>query len=581
MAFDEERGTHTAGTIGATGNNGSAASTAFVGGWGASIQQYSFSDPDDAAAGTYRPTFETFSFAKKLDRPPMSGELVMELGEVAGDGAAQRSRVTTLAVTFDPAPTAASEAPLLITGTGADNLLVDPAGWSIVMAGAGHDTIFALATEPDDGLTDEYNGGAGVDTVTFANVVAASVDVDLAAGIALRRLNGTEFAHTTLVSIESVIGTAQSDTIRGDGNANILWGGGGIDTIEGRGGDDIIGGGDGGDIIDGGSGFDTLYGQDGDDTINGGADNDVLDGGLGNDTLIGGTGNDWAHYTGAGAVVVNLTTGTAAGALGNDTLSEIENVRGGSAGDFLTGDGKANRLAGEGGDDTLEGLGGNDFLEGGAGNDFLYGGSGIDFAIYTTNGAVQVNLATNTATGALGNDTLDSIENVTVYGTGANTLIGNNGVNRLEGGDGNDVIVGGNGDDTIYGRGGNDSIRGGHGADLIEGGSGADILRWQSGDLGMDLVRGFQIGVDKIAIDTLFFGANLGGGDTASDVLFGFIAPDGDSILMANSAAVGWTAIARFEGIDMNALNAAISSGTLFHAEVGVLGGGAPGDLFG
>jgi Ca2+-binding RTX toxin-like protein len=513
-----------------------------------------------------------------------SGGLSVAASDLEGDGsagAAQRSRVTALNVTFDPAPAAASgQAPQLITGTHLNDILPDVLGWSIVMAGAGNDTIFAPAAEAHDGLTDEYNGGAGIDTVTFANVVGASIEVDLAAGVAFRRHNGTEFGETTLVSIENVHGTALADTIRGDGNANILWGGDGIDTLEGGGGDDIVFGGLLGDFIDGGSGNDSLYGQDGNDTINGGSGNDVLEGGLGNDILIGGSGNDWAHYTGAGAVVVNLTTGTAAGALGVDTLSEIENVRGGSAGDFLTGDGAANRLAGEAGDDTLEGLGGNDFLEGGAGNDFLYGGSGTDTAIYTTNGAVHVNLPTNTATGALGNDTLDSIENVTVYGTGANQLTGNSGANRLEGGDGDDVIVGGNGDDTIYGRGGNDSIRGGHGADLIEGGGGADILRWLAGDLGTDLVRGFQIGVDKLAIDEAFFGANLGGDDTASDVLFAFIHPSGDALLMANSAAVGWTAIARFENTSTNALNAAIQNGTLFHAEAGVLGGGAADQLF-
>jgi Ca2+-binding RTX toxin-like protein len=494
-------------------------------------------------------------------------------------GAAIDHGVTVLAWARGSDASSSAAAPTLITGTHFNDILPDVAGWSIVMAGAGNDTIIAPGGEPEDGQTDEYNGGAGTDTVMFDGVMGASIEVDLALNTAFRRVNGSEVAHTTLVSIENVSGTVLGDTIKGDDANNMIWGGDGNDIIDARGGDDIAFGGNHSDSIQGGTGFDSLYGQDGNDTLNGGADNDVLEGGLGNDALIGGTGNDWAMYTGAGAVVVNLTTGSSAGALGADTISEVENVKGGSAGDFLTGNGAANRLNGDAGHDTLEGLGGHDFLEGGAGNDFLYGGSGTDFAIYNTNGAVQVNLATNSAIGGLGNDTLDSIENVTVYGTGANTLTGNGGNNRLEGGDGNDTIVGGNGNDMIHGNSGNDSIRGGHGADTIEGDGGADILRWGNGDIGTDLVRGFQIGVDKLAIDTAFFGANLGGDDTAGDVLFAFIHASGDALLMADSAAVGWTAIARFQDTSTNALNDAIQNGTLFHAQVGVLGGGAPGDV--
>jgi prepilin-type processing-associated H-X9-DG protein len=418
----------------------------------------------------------------------------------SGAGAAQRSRVTALSVTFDPAPAAASgQAPQLIAGTHLNDGLVDVPGWSIVMAGAGNDSISAPANEQDDGLTDEYNGGAGTDLVTFANVADGSVEVDLALGTAFRRMNGNEFANTTLVSIENVHGTALADTIRGDGNANILWGGNGNDTLEGGGGDDIVFGGLGTDIIDGGSGNDSLYGQDGNDTINGGSGNDVLEGGLGNDTLIGGSGTDWAHYTGVVApVVVNLTTGTSAGALGADTLSEIENVRGGSGGDFLTGDGLANWLAGEGGDDTLEGMAGHDFLEGGAGNDYLNGGTG------------------------------------------------------------------------------NDVLRGGAGNDRLHGGEGADTFRWEAGDLGLDEVSDFELGIDKVAFGPGFLAA----GDLKDNLLV-FNSGAHDSLLLANIQGEGWEAIATFDGISSADLQAAINNGVLFGYEAGPLADDAPGGLLG
>jgi Ca2+-binding RTX toxin-like protein len=168
----------------------------------------------------------------------------------------------------------------------------------------------------------------------------------------------------------------------------------------------------------------------------------------------------------------------------------------------------------------------------------------------------------------------------TVTGSGDNHLIGSQFANRLEAGSGDDVIEGGHGNDVLIGGNGADTMRGGYGADVIEGGNGADILRWGFGDVGTDVVIGFQLGIDKIAIDTAFFGNNLGSGDTAQDVLFAFLAPDGGSTLMAHAFVVGWTRIAQFEGIAPSMLADAIQNGTLFHAEAGVLSGGAADQLF-
>lgn len=77
------------------------------------------------------------------------------------------------------------------------------------------------------------------------------------------------------------------------------------------------------------------------------------------------------------------------------------------------------------------------------------------------------------------------IEDVTITGLGAATIVGNDVANTITGGDGNDIINGGLGNDTIHGGGGNDIITDGlgqnsQGADNINGGEGDDtiIVTW-------------------------------------------------------------------------------------------------------
>ena len=76
-----------------------------------------------------------------------------------------------------------------------------------------------------------------------------------------------------------VIGSQNSDRIRGlTGN----------DTIIGNDGEDIIGGNRGKDILEGNLGDDLLRGNAGRDTLDGGAGRDRLNGGTGSDILVGG-----------------------------------------------------------------------------------------------------------------------------------------------------------------------------------------------------------------------------------------------------------------------------------------------------
>ncbi|MEX2236759.1 MAG: calcium-binding protein [Dehalococcoidia bacterium] len=225
-----------------------------------------------------------------------------------------------------------------------------------------------------------------------------------------------------------IVGSFASDTIRGMGGDDTICGGGGSDMIFG---DSTLADG-GNDVMVGGADDDQLWGMAGNDSYLGGpgsdevvlgaiddhairldlsttarqntgegrdrfvgvenvqtgngndvltgngsdnrffswAGNDTLVGGGGDDQLNGGEGTDTVSYPGDVAVTVKLllTTAQATGR-GSDTLTAIENARGST---------KADRLTGDGGPNRLDGLGGSDILRGGIGADKLYGGTGID-----------------------------------------------------------------------------------------------------------------------------------------------------------------------------------------------------------
>ncbi|MBL9119504.1 MAG: hypothetical protein JNL80_06305 [Phycisphaerae bacterium] len=339
-----------------------------------------------------------------------------------------------------------------IDGGGGDDVLIGGAGYDFLIGGEGNDTL-------DGGADDDYFiggagddvfiGGSGEDMIEFTGSSGA-VNVNLATGIASGEGNDT------ISGVEHIYGSLFGDTIVGDGENNTLYGLGGNDRIEGGLGDDILLGGNGIDVLVGGAGNDTLNGQtgvdtvdysgatgavevdltartatgaDGDDTVlnvenvvgssfgdvlagttganvlTGGAGDDTFEGRAGNDTIEGGEGNDTATYANAtSGVTVNLATGAASGGDGSDTLSSVENVTGSAYDDTLTGvDGGSVIIAG----------GGNDTVSGGSGEDTLLGGTGTDTVSYANaSGPVTVDLTVGYASGAAGDDTLDSFESV-------------------------------------------------------------------------------------------------------------------------------------------------------------------------
>jgi Ca2+-binding RTX toxin-like protein len=398
----------------------------------------------------------------------------------------------------------------ILNGGAGNDILNGGAGDDVLDGGAGTDTL--NGNDGDDRIIATSGGGSGntidggnntiVGDTYDASAIAGTYTIDISTGVGQ---NGDTF-----INIENVTGGSGANTLIGDGNNNTLNGNGGNDTLRGGDGNDILNGGDGNDIletdqgidtIDGGAGIDTLqvgalagagaiidlqagtithdgfsfvagetitgienliggaFGDQltGDASINnidGNGGDDIIDGAGGNDILNGGTGtNTYSGASGSVNMNVDLTLGFATDSFGDmDTISNFQNITGGSGDDTLSGTVGVNVINGGLGDDIINGRGGADTLD---------GGGGID--TYDTTGATQgvvIDLATGTVTNdGFGNaETATNFENVT--GTNFNdTITGNALANDIDGNDNND---------TINGLGGSDMLDGGAGIDTYD-----------------------------------------------------------------------------------------------------------------
>ncbi len=310
---------------------------------------------------------------------------------------------------------------------------------------------------PGASVDGAINGIGGGDTIDFSGY-NVPIYVDLGTGLVLIN-GGAGVIPGGLSNFANVIGGSANDTLIGNGDANYLYGGPGDDFLSGLGGNDILDGGDGTDTID--------------------------------------------EHTAANPVNINLTTGTASGIdIGNDTLSNLENIIGGSGNDTLVGDSGDNWITGNAGSDLIDGRDGND-----------------TFNEHNTTQGMNVNLpggTANTTSGPAYTDTLLGIENA-FTGSGNDTLLGDDGDNILGSGNGNDTVDGGAGSDTYDQRfvtldmfvdlmlganqsqfgpyvdqllnienvatgSGNDTVYGDNGPNSLNGGPGNDNLYGRDGD---------------------------------------------------------------------------------------------------
>lgn len=267
---------------------------------------------------------------------------------------------------------------------------------------------------------DRLDGGAGIDTVTYANATSA-VNIDLTA-IAPQYTGGG--GNDWLIDVENLIGTSYDDTLRGDAEANRLDGGAGSDVMEGRGGNDTY-------VV-------SLLGAGGDQV------SEAV--GAGIDTV-------------EGAISIDLNAAGLAG-------QELENiVLTGSGNTSATGNASANEITGNAGDNLLDGGDGDDTVVlAGSHEDLVFGRNAGD------------TLTTVTGPGA-GTDTLESIEFAKIGGTSYRIVAGTNNPDANLNGDAtSDLVLGFNGADTLNGGNGADILKGGAANDTLNGGAGNDIL---------------------------------------------------------------------------------------------------------
>jgi hypothetical protein len=327
----------------------------------------------------------------------------------------------------------------------------------------GNGGIFGFETLEGLGGDDFIDGRGGFDLVRYdlVSTGAQGIDVDLAAGT----VNGLDAAATavvgidTLRNIEGVRGTTSADVFDATGynatSTNVA-----------------------SSVSQSGGGFNHFEGM------------------AGNDIIIGNGVTTISYENSLSAVTVDIAAGTASGAaVGTDTFSGVNSVRGSNFGDTLLGSSTNPEV---------------EVFTGRNGNDFINGQGGLDRANYDdfgTTGAITVNLAAGTVTGnaSVGTDTLRSVESVNgsdfadLYDatgfSGASTNAGSFGTfNQFQGMGGNDTVIGNGNTQLWFGN--------------------------ATGGVTVDLVAGIATGDVSVGTDT-FTGVNSAQGSNFGDVLIG------------------------------------------------------------
>ncbi len=231
---------------------------------------------------------------------------------------------------------------MLDGGTGNDRLTGGD-GDDVVRGGDGADLIIGGSGAGND----DYDGGAGIDTLSFSST-SLGVLVDL--GAAVDQATGAETGTDQIADIENVTGGGGNDVVVGDGADNGFSGLEGVDYLIGQLGNDMLDGGPAADYMNGGEGNDTYIVDDSFDTVDEGF---ILAqyGFGGTDTLISKAGWFWDYY-GVGDVIRIDPLNTAG------TTTFIGGIW-------------DNEIFGNDGDNVLFGRGGSDIFHPGAGTDYI------------------------------------------------------------------------------------------------------------------------------------------------------------------------------------------------------------------
>ncbi len=328
-----------------------------------------------------------------------------------------------------------------LSGSSCSDLLIGNAGDNLIFGGQGDDIL------QGGGGADVLDGGEGHDKADYSHS-AEGVVVSLQSGTA----EGGDAEGDVLLNIESVTGSAYSDSLTGNDLNNTLEGGNGDDILVGGGGNDNLRGGEGANMLFGGTGDDILWGR-----------------GTG-DKGYGGTGADRVNIFGEGGVFY--------GEEGDDLLVFYEGAK-----------------------DVI--------ADGGAGNDRLFsnsysedvvmqGGQGDDLLVTDPLLAASIMESPTIMDGGSGNDYLHSLKSdILIGGDGDDLLVNQYAPGILEGGAGNDILFCQQ-YRNFSGHVLEDQLTGGTGNDILQGGWSNDHYYFNSGD-------GHDIIYDESESNTIYF----------------------------------------------------------------------------
>jgi len=425
-------------------------------------------------------------------------------------------------------------------GNGLDNFIEGNSGSNLLNGLAGADTM--RGGGGDDRYIVDEAGDRAEETSALGGIdlVQSAVTFTLGANIEQLLLTGS-------ASINGA-GNALNNRITGNNGSNVLNGLAGADTMLGGFGNDTYVVDNTGDITGESSasgGFDTvqtsiawtllanlerlvmtgssningagnaldnvLIGNSGNNILNGFAGADILRGGLGDDTyIVDNIGDVAEENSGAGNDRVQSSVSFTLGA----NVEEL--VLTGIAGINGTGNAGVNIINGNNGSNMLDGAAGADLMRGGLGDD-----------IYSVDNAGD-QATESSATG--GNDTVASTVSFTLANFVENLILaGSAAIDGTGNGLGN----------AISGNAAANVLRGLAGNDLLDGGAGPDSYLFDTAldaANNVDLVAGFEVGLDRIVLENSVFAGLATGALSAPAFRTGAAAADPDDRIIYNGA---------------------------------------------
>ncbi|MGL6247277.1 M10 family metallopeptidase C-terminal domain-containing protein, partial [Pseudomonas sp.] len=234
--------------------------------------------------------------------------------------------------------------------------------------------------------------------------------------------------------------------------------------------------------------------------ITGNAGDNILDGGTGADVLVGGTGNDTYIVDNVGDAIFETSTlvnetDTVKSSVSYTLGANLENLTlTGTADNFGIGNSQNNVLTGNDGNNVLNGAGGLDVMIGGKGDDIYGLDQAGELALIqeaASEGSdtlfISYDLTPQTSIIDMSINSLSNVENISLYGAGSFTVLGNDLNNTLVGNAWSNTLRGGAGNDVLDGAAGADTMLGGVGDDTYFVDSVADIVTEATNE-GRDLV---------------------------------------------------------------------------------------------